>query len=101
GGNERCDLGGIKHCDAVVTLERCQHLPEEMTLELNQITIVDGNGNELEQRLILTGKLSSGDYINVSPYILFKCKMEVIEEYSEEEPDIRRHVISVNDSYKM
>lgn len=22
GGNERCDLGGIKHCDAVVTLER-------------------------------------------------------------------------------
>ena len=68
-------------------------VPEEMTMELNQITIVDGNGNELEQRLMLTGKLSSGDYIKISPYILFKCKMEVIEEYSEEKPDIRRHVI--------
>src|SRR5699024_697669 len=74
-------------------------VPEEMIMELNQITIVDGNGNELEQRLILTGKLSSEDYINISPYILFKCKMEVIEEYSEEEPDIRRHVI--RDSRKL
>ncbi|SDK32497.1 DEAD/DEAH box helicase [Lacicoccus qingdaonensis] len=74
-------------------------VPEEMIMELNQITIVDGNGNELEQRLILTGKLSSEDYVDISPYILFKYKMEILEEYSEEEPDIRRHVI--RDSRKL
>jgi SNF2 family DNA or RNA helicase len=66
---------------------------EEMTVELNQITIVDGNGNELEQQLIITGKLWSGSYIDVSPYILFNNEMNVVEEYPIEEEDIRRHVI--------
>lgn len=68
-------------------------VPEAMTMELNQVSIIDGNGQELEQKLILTGKRGEGEFIQISPYILFNQSLEVLNTYNSEEQDIKRQVI--------
>lgn len=68
-------------------------IPESMTMELNQVTIVDGNGRELEQKLMLTGKRSNGEFIEISSYLLFNQALKVINTYDSEEQEIKRHVI--------
>ena len=68
-------------------------ISEAMTMELNQVTIVDGNGRELDQKLMLTGKRANGEFIQVSTYILFNQSLDVINTYESEEQDIKRHVI--------
>jgi superfamily II DNA or RNA helicase len=79
---------------AVLPLYRVKaSIPETMIIELNQVTIVDGNGKELEQKLMLTGKRGNGDFIEVSPYILFYQTLVVTSTYDNEEQEIKRHVI--------
>ncbi|UCZ53202.1 DEAD/DEAH box helicase [Bacillus shivajii] len=66
---------------------------EAMTMELNQVTVVDGNGRELEQKLMLTGKRVDGEFIQISPYLLFNQTLDVTNTCENEEQDIKRHVI--------
>lgn len=68
-------------------------VPEAIIMELNQVTIVDGNGRELEQNLMLTGKRVNGEFIQISPYVLFNQSLVVTNTYDSEEQDIKRHVI--------
>ncbi|WP_407272656.1 DEAD/DEAH box helicase [Radiobacillus sp. PE A8.2] len=68
-------------------------IPESMTMEINQVSIVDGNGRELEQKLMLTGKRSNGEFIEISPYLLFNETFDVKKTYDDEEHEIKRHVI--------
>ncbi|GEL78692.1 DEAD/DEAH box helicase [Tenuibacillus multivorans] len=68
-------------------------IPEVMTMELNQMTIVDGNGRELEQKLMLTGRRANGEFIQLSPYLIFNQTLDVINTYDNEEQNIKRHVI--------
>lgn len=68
-------------------------LPQSMIMELNQITIVDGNGRELEQKIMLTGKTKTGEYIQLSPYLLFHQSLHIIGSHKEEDKDIKSHVI--------
>ncbi|MBU9710541.1 DEAD/DEAH box helicase [Evansella tamaricis] len=67
---------------------------ESITMELNLITIVDGNGRELEQKLMLLAKREKGEFIHVSPYFLFRQSLDVISKYFDEEQDITRNVIN-------
>uniref|UniRef100_UPI0038620D64 DEAD/DEAH box helicase n=1 Tax=Lentibacillus songyuanensis TaxID=3136161 RepID=UPI0038620D64 len=68
-------------------------ISEAMTMELNQVTIVDGNGRELEQQLLMIGQRANGDFIHVSPYFLFSQSLDVTCTYVGENRDIKRHVI--------
>src|SRR5699024_2285992 len=68
-------------------------ITEPMTLELNQVSIIDGNGRDLEQKLMLTGKRENGDFLQISPYLLFHQSLEVIKTYENEDSDIKRYVI--------
>ncbi|WP_163530745.1 DEAD/DEAH box helicase [Halobacillus ihumii] len=68
-------------------------VPEDLIIELNQVTIVDGNGRELEQQLMLTGKRENGDFVQVSPYFLFHQSLEVEGTVVQEDQDIKRYVI--------
>jgi superfamily II DNA or RNA helicase len=68
-------------------------IPETLIVELNQVTIVDGNGRELDQKLMLTGKRENGDFIQISPYLLFQQSLEVINTYVNDDQDIKRYVI--------
>lgn len=68
-------------------------VPEDMIIELNQVTIVDGNGRELEQQLMLTGKRLNGGFVQVSPYFLFHQSLEVEGTFVQEDQDIKRSVI--------
>src|SRR5699024_7201474 len=68
-------------------------ITEPMIMELNQVTIIDGNGRELEQKLMLTGKRENGEFVQISPYLLFQQPFEIIKTYVEEDQDIKRHVI--------
>lgn len=68
-------------------------LPETITMEINLVTVVDGNGRELEQRLLITGERNNGAFIHISQYFLFKQSLEVISTYVDENQDIKRHVI--------
>lgn len=68
-------------------------IPETTTVELNQVTIIDGNGQELDQKLMLTGKRVNGEFIQLSPYLLFNKTLDVKNTYDDEEQDIKRHVI--------
>ena len=54
---------------------------------------VDGNGRELEQKLMLTGKRENGEFVQISPYLLFHQSLEVIKTYENEDQDIKRYVI--------
>lgn len=51
---------------------------EKMTIELNQVSIVDGTGRELEQELMLLGKRSSEEWIQIDPYLLFNQSFEIM-----------------------
>jgi len=68
-------------------------IPEALTVEMNLVTIVDGNGQELEQKLLLTGKRENDQFIQISPYVLFSQTLEVKGKYETEEPALKKHVI--------
>src|SRR5690606_873052 len=42
---------------------------------------------------MLTGKRSNGEFIEISPYLLFNQALNVINTYDSEEQEIKRHVI--------
>ncbi|MGY4691003.1 helicase-related protein [Salibacterium sp. K-3] len=68
-------------------------LSESMIMELNQVTIVDGNGRELEQQLTIIGKRENDEFIHISPYFLFNQSLEIVGTYSEEDREVHRYVI--------
>ncbi|MBT2687284.1 DEAD/DEAH box helicase [Bacillus sp. ISL-47] len=52
---------------------------ERVTVELDQVSIVDGTGRELERSLMLLGKRESGEWIQIDPFCLFTEPFEVID----------------------
>lgn len=68
-------------------------ITEPMIMELDQVSIIDGTGRELEQKLMLTGKRENGEFVQISPYLLFHQSLEVIKTYENEDQDIKRYVI--------
>lgn len=69
------------------------NVSEPITIELNQVSVVDGTGRELEQSLMLLGKRKSGEWIQVDPYILFQGELEMIEIDGGEDPSFKRQAI--------
>jgi len=66
---------------------------EPLTIEINQVTIVDGTGRELEQQLILIGKRTSGEWVNIDPYLLFNGDFQIVEVNIPEDPSFKREAI--------
>jgi superfamily II DNA or RNA helicase len=66
---------------------------EPLTIEINQVTIVDGTGRELEQQLILIGKRTSGEWVNIDPYLLFSGDFQIVEINIPEDPSFKREAI--------
>lgn len=53
------------------------NVPEEIIVEMNQVTITDGTGRILEQKLLLTGKTNNGVLLDISPYFLFSADLKI------------------------
>ncbi|MBM7541297.1 hypothetical protein [Amphibacillus cookii] len=68
-------------------------ISEALIIELNQVTIVDSNGRDLEQQLLMIGQRANGDFIQVSPYFFFSQSLDAMCPYVGENRDIKRHVI--------
>lgn len=66
---------------------------ESLIVELNEISIVNGQGRELERSLILLAKRANGDYIRLSPYWLFSDTMEGAEIVGLEDGTFKGEVI--------
>ncbi|MED4182080.1 DEAD/DEAH box helicase [Priestia megaterium] len=66
---------------------------EPITVELNQVSIVDGTGRELQQSLLLLGKRESGEWINIDLYCLFNREFKVMEANIPEDQSFKREAI--------
>jgi len=66
---------------------------EKLVIELNQISIVDGTGRVLEQKLLLIGKRNNGQLINIDPLLLFKDDIVIVEMNIEEDKSLKTAVI--------
>ncbi|MBM7583922.1 SNF2 family DNA or RNA helicase [Bacillus pakistanensis] len=66
---------------------------ERVTVELDQVSIVDGTGRELERSLMLLGKRESGEWIQIDPYCLFTEPFEVIDTNGIEDTSFKREAI--------
>ncbi|MEH7248591.1 helicase-related protein [Neobacillus niacini] len=68
-------------------------IQEDVNVELNRVTIVDGTGRILEQQLILIGKTNNGTWFEISPYFLFSTNMEITKVDIEIDPTFRSEII--------
>ncbi|PUB09614.1 DEAD/DEAH box helicase [Paenisporosarcina sp. OV554] len=88
------ELGGSE--TQQVAIPNCHvkaNVSEQIAVELNQVSIVDGTGRELERSLMLLGKRESGEWIQVDPYCLFNNSIEVIDTNSDEDTSFKREAI--------
>lgn len=66
---------------------------EPLRVELNQVSIVDGTGRELEQSLMFLGKRETGEWIEVDSYCLFNDNFEMIGTNITEDQSFKREAI--------
>lgn len=66
---------------------------EPLTVELNEISFVDGTGRELERRLMLLAKRASGEYIYLAPYWLFSNTIKDADLDGSEDATFKAEVI--------
>jgi SNF2 family DNA or RNA helicase len=68
-------------------------ISEPMTIELSQVSVIDGTGRELEQELMIVGKRASDEWVQIDPYFLFKQTFEVIHINVSEDFSFKRESI--------
>lgn len=69
------------------------NVSERITVELDQVSIVDGTGRELESSSMLLGKRESGEWILIDPYCLFIKPFEVKDNNGTEDSSFKREAI--------
>ncbi|MGG4012579.1 hypothetical protein [Bacillus smithii] len=88
------ELGGSETQQVAIPVCRIKaNVPEPITIELDQISVVDGTGRELEQSLIILGKRKSGEWVQIDPYFLFNNDFEVIDSNSGEDSSFKKEAI--------
>ena len=88
------ELGGSETQQVAIPVCRVKtNVSEPIVVELDQVSIVDGTGRELEQSLMLLGKRESGEWIQIDPYCLFNSPFEVIDSNSAEDSSFKREAI--------
>ncbi|MEH7307913.1 helicase, partial [Neobacillus drentensis] len=68
-------------------------IQEELNVEINRVTIIDGTGRILEQQLIMIGKSNNGTWLEISPYFLFSTNLEIIKVGIELDQSFRMEII--------
>lgn len=69
------------------------NVSEPLIIELNRVSVVDGNSRELEQEVMLLAKRASGQFIQLDPYFLFQPSMTFISVEAEEDLTFKRQAI--------
>lgn len=88
------ELGGTEIQQVAIPTCRVQaNVSERITVELDQVSIVDGTGRELDRTFILLGKRDSGEWIQMDPYCLFTGSFEVIDTDGIEQPSFKKEAI--------
>ncbi|WP_428912069.1 DEAD/DEAH box helicase [Niallia sp. Krafla_26] len=88
------ELGGTEIQQVSIPVCRVKaNVNERVTVELDQVSIVDGTGRELERSLMLLGKRESGEWIQIDPYCLFTEPFEVIDTDGTEDSTFKREAI--------
>ncbi|MDQ0156520.1 DEAD/DEAH box helicase [Robertmurraya andreesenii] len=88
------ELGGTEIQQVAIPVCHVEaNVSEQITVELDQVSIVDGTGRELERSFMLLGKRESGEWIQIDPYCLFTKPFDVINTDGGEDPSFKREAI--------
>lgn len=69
------------------------YVSEPLTIELSQVSVVDGNSRELEQELMLLAKRASGEFIQIDPYLIFQKPFQFESTGAIEDKSFKREAI--------
>ncbi|MBO0587707.1 helicase-related protein [Sporosarcina sp. E16_8] len=88
------ELGGTEIQQVAIPVCRVKtYVSERIIVELNQVSVVDGTGRELNRSIILLGKRKSEEWIQVDPYCLFNIDFEMIDTDSAKDSTFKREAI--------